>query len=1579
MYLAKENVSLSLQRRVELLYLAQPTPVSSFFSFLFFSFLFLACLLCASLELTAYLYTSRLTLLLFFYLFIYFILFFPIRFPPPLGIADPSLLPAQSTALSSTLIVASPLLFSVHLKSTTSAPFPFSLASLESSLLPRTALRLLGPHPLGLALPALLLISPATQGLRHRSPVASEVGGGRNSSTSSSLHTEESAPHVGGELLLRYEAMPPPRQPILRVVITGGPCSGKSTCTSFFKAELERLGYQVFCLPEVATMLMTAGARLWLTLEEEKAERIEMAEKSEKERLREDYCRSALRVLPPTPPTAPREDLPSGLKRPVTAAAASLSGATSRRMPAAFSSGLSSSNTEADNRSELKELLQRRVLQNMLVHEDTFMEFAQGFNRPAVLLMDRGTLDGSAYCTRSDWESILANTNYAEEELVEARYDAVLHFVTAADGAEKFYTLINNGTRHETREEAVEQDGMTRRAWRSFPLVMVIDNSTDFQLKLERAMQQLRQILPPTSLEERYTQKSVAEMMQRRNSNPNTAQREVRLAQLHTGSVYFAARDGPTPPQRGVQRFIAVEKVDWCRMPRHFVTTKKVSQYFIIPDADSCETREVEQLVRLVGNTGVFRPVYLRRARFRTQPGGVLPVLVPRISTRRDTASPKAAVAPRLSSSQSQEPRGSTPKSSPNRNGSQHSLQRLGTGTPCPPKMPNIFEATCRLTEREFHERIQHSTPAMPLVEKEVFRFIHKLTHLTLIRFDAPEEMKGRLVIAGPAAMSLGDLPEWIQATPLAYDDSWISHEIPNLSLDNACHPALNKKQCTVPFCFCSDTSPRCPRIDPLADCRATESSTTYTALYEQERWSEMSVPLKEEQTNKQTNNQSFTLNTNSTKPIRNRSVIAVLCTRVVEHLFWRCSELSSSVRICFYCQRLPPPGFLHPFFFSFAAPSLLPRGSIPSHSLHNLPLYHSDRMQRCAAVMMRRRGIGAVLATATASTPLCSSAVRLPLRFQAEKPSTGEGHKMPDGYRVDPDPKGTYFMLNQLPVIYFCAFWAAVILGVKFFFFSNGDRRSDELREVKEREGADRAATRPGPYGAASMRYVDTANNYESSLPSAALTHPCMNHNIVVFFCFSPFLLILSLCVQPEWRHTVHVETVNHQKRTITNLQTNGSTLRLELEWLFAEPSGDRLMKDGRADDCGVLYWEAFKSALPSSHDVLRPDTFKSTLDVPTRCFSFFYYSLLWDGHTYFYDPPRGPPQRFFTDMRSLVASTRPRGVRPSPTLSASRRWLNGTGSAPTRQELLDALDCLNLSPHCSDEDVKSSFRRLARLHHPDVAAGSSSGTEAMTSITAAYRLLQQTTPESREAMLRGSPGGRASRFTGQSDFTYSSEEYNRAMRAYRGRKAPTAAGDSRTASFNLRHTAPTDQGGLQPSRQAPSASPHVSERDVEKLRAAQRAYNCQRGGRPSQDQLNYTPWINEERRTRVGLPSRRMRRIGRPLLVAFCIGSMCWVLCRKEWITAHRSFELVLCLVSLQQSASSCLFLSILYVSVSLQFAVSNCESIAQLFFLASTPPVTVNCIPVKADQDAAVPRMRVATLGDQPFPNISPHSGR
>ena len=49
---------------------------------------------------------------------------------------------------------------------------------------------------------------------------------------------------------------------ITRILLTGGPCAGKTTALAAISQDLTQLGYKVFVVPEAATMLMKGGAMI---------------------------------------------------------------------------------------------------------------------------------------------------------------------------------------------------------------------------------------------------------------------------------------------------------------------------------------------------------------------------------------------------------------------------------------------------------------------------------------------------------------------------------------------------------------------------------------------------------------------------------------------------------------------------------------------------------------------------------------------------------------------------------------------------------------------------------------------------------------------------------------------------------------------------------------------------------------------------------------------------------------------------------------------------------------------------------------------------------------------------------------------------------------------------------------------------------------------------------------------------------------------------------------------------------------------------------------------------------------------
>ena len=62
------------------------------------------------------------------------------------------------------------------------------------------------------------------------------------------------------ELRSQTDSAESARPVLYRIVLTGGPCAGKTTALADIKARLQSLGFAVLCVPEVATLLFGGGA-----------------------------------------------------------------------------------------------------------------------------------------------------------------------------------------------------------------------------------------------------------------------------------------------------------------------------------------------------------------------------------------------------------------------------------------------------------------------------------------------------------------------------------------------------------------------------------------------------------------------------------------------------------------------------------------------------------------------------------------------------------------------------------------------------------------------------------------------------------------------------------------------------------------------------------------------------------------------------------------------------------------------------------------------------------------------------------------------------------------------------------------------------------------------------------------------------------------------------------------------------------------------------------------------------------------------------------------------------------------------
>ena len=117
-----------------------------------------------------------------------------------------------------------------------------------------------------------------------------------------------------------------------------------------------------------------------------------------------------------------------------------------------------------------------------------------------VVIYDRGVMDNKAYVNSKEFARVIEFLNLSRIELLD-RYDMVFHLVTAADGALEYYTLENNQARSETKEEAKALDKRAMEAWNGHDNLIIIDNKTEFEEKLQRVLDSIHKFLKePISL-----------------------------------------------------------------------------------------------------------------------------------------------------------------------------------------------------------------------------------------------------------------------------------------------------------------------------------------------------------------------------------------------------------------------------------------------------------------------------------------------------------------------------------------------------------------------------------------------------------------------------------------------------------------------------------------------------------------------------------------------------------------------------------------------------------------------------------------------------------------------------------------------------------------------------------------------------------------------------------------------------------------------------------------------------------------------------------------------------------------------
>ena len=204
---------------------------------------------------------------------------------------------------------------------------------------------------------------------------------------------------------------------------------------------------------------------------------------------------------------------------------------------------------------------QAAAIRRQLFLEDEAIVAVNQFasDKPKIVLCDRGTLDCKAYVTPTVWRRVLALGDWNQAELG-ARYQHVVHLVTAASGAEHFYTLENNTARHETVPQAIARDQKTQAAWLGIEHLDIVDNFQSFDEKIARVKQILAHALGipvPVEIERKYRLLSPPDLLRLRPherveivqnylvSPDARVERRVRMWTQQGHTIYFYAEKEP--------------------------------------------------------------------------------------------------------------------------------------------------------------------------------------------------------------------------------------------------------------------------------------------------------------------------------------------------------------------------------------------------------------------------------------------------------------------------------------------------------------------------------------------------------------------------------------------------------------------------------------------------------------------------------------------------------------------------------------------------------------------------------------------------------------------------------------------------------------------------------------------------------------------------------------------------------------------------------------------------------------------------------------------------------------------------
>jgi predicted ATPase len=133
----------------------------------------------------------------------------------------------------------------------------------------------------------------------------------------------------------------------------------------------------------------------------------------------------------------------------------------------------------------------RRAAQRAIFHVQRELENTADSHRPAIVLCDRGTVDGLAYWPGADEEFWSSFDTTRDGEL--ARYDAVIHLRTPP--LSRGYNH-QNPMRTESADVAARVDARIAQAWAAHPRRFMVQAADHFLDKAAQALAILREELP---------------------------------------------------------------------------------------------------------------------------------------------------------------------------------------------------------------------------------------------------------------------------------------------------------------------------------------------------------------------------------------------------------------------------------------------------------------------------------------------------------------------------------------------------------------------------------------------------------------------------------------------------------------------------------------------------------------------------------------------------------------------------------------------------------------------------------------------------------------------------------------------------------------------------------------------------------------------------------------------------------------------------------------------------------------------------------------------------------------------------